>query len=280
MNTKIIAILMASIVAMATVVPMAMSAPATTSATVGNVAPTIACTDCPGNVDLEPETMAGAVNTTVWINGTVDDGNCYPDIDAVTCNASAFGANLIGVCSCGKAEVAGDPPTDGIFNCSFDLDGCTPEGDYNVYVTVNDTVGANDTCNCTVHINGGIGLELDFNTIDYGAVNIGVPKNIIGDNVWGGASRTVHNTANQAMNVTINATDMTRVAGGDAILAEELNATVDAVGPKWLVENNTVEFEVCMGCCNLTNMDFGINVNRPVLPGAYTGNMIIEPKVC
>ena len=283
MNTKnkIIAILMASIVAMAVGVPMAMGDNAETSASVGNVDPTIACTDCPPAVDLNPKPVAGAVPTTVWINGTLGDDNEYEDIDTVTCDAGAFGANLTGACSCVKNKV---DDISGTFNCSFDLDGCTPEGNYDVTVTVTDLATATDTCGCTVHINGGIGLELDFDVINYGDVQQGVHKNILGDKVWdvlNTGPRTVHSMGNSPIDININATDMTRTGGVvgvplDTIHAEDLDAKVCGDGPKWLVENTCVMFWTCIECCELNNMDFSIQVNNPVRKGAYTGTMEID----
>ena len=295
MNTKIIATLMASVMAIS-IVAMALPAMGTLSeATVNNVDPTIACADCPVTVDLNPETMVDAVNTTVWINGTIDDGNCYSDINnSVTCDASAFGVHVVSACSCVDNKIS---VTGGTFNCSFDLDGCTPEDldGYLVNVTVTDVASASDTCGCLVYINENVGLELDFTTISYGEVNISEYKNIAGDNVWDlGAGNTaglgvdeipgtVHNMANAPMNVNITAADMTTGGGGEEckiIHAEELDANVDACGELELIESTPVEFGVCMGCCNLTNMDFSINVTHPVQPGVYAGSMVIEPAWC
>ena len=79
---KIIAILMAGMVAMAIGIPMAMSSDqeAATTATVGNVAPVV--TDA--SVSPDPVTMSPCPDTTtITVTATVSDDNGWGDITNV-----------------------------------------------------------------------------------------------------------------------------------------------------------------------------------------------------
>ena len=291
MNTKnkIIAILMASIVAMAVGMPMAIGAPATTSASVGSVAPTISFTNCPKSVSPSPVTAANHETTTFYLIGTIDDGNGYDDITGVTCNASTtFGKYYVSD-SCAKSVTAGDPPTDGTFNCTIEVKGYVRPGAYVVMATVTDNGSKTGTDNCTVNIQQTTGLELDFDAIAYGNIVIGDEKELTGNDTWGDAARSIHNTGNTEIDVDINASDMTRDGGTvgtplDTINAENLSARIDAVGYTSLVKDTDVSFNVnLLGDYNATsssyeddveNADFKILVNHPARVGSYGGTTI------
>ena len=276
MNTKnkIIAILMASIVAMAVGVPMAIGDTAETSATVGGVNPTIACTDCPSAVTLD---QSGA-KVTVTIAGTVGDDNGWDDIATVESDAcTVFGAHA-SECSCTKTQ---SDATSGTFSCTFKLDSCTPSGDKTVTVTVTDNEAGSANCNCTVTVNGAIGLELDFTAISYGNIAIGVESSVLGDADTGtSGAPTVRNKGNDNMKIKINATKMTSGAAyipGDSSNVD-MNQDAKVEGgtgvKKDLTADTEVSFDYQFVCNTPEPIDYFITAPDGTL-GAYTGQVTI-----
>ena len=276
MNTKnkIIAILMASIVAMAVGVPMAMGDQATTSANVGGADPTIDCTGCPSAVTLN---QSGA-NVTVTITGTVGDANGWDNIDTVTSDACTMFGTHASDCLCTKTKVGA---TSGTFSCTFKLDSCTPSGDETVTVTVTDNESSPANCNCSVTVNGAIGLELDFIAIGYGSIEIGTEKPVLGDaNTGTSGAPTVRNKGNDNMKIKINATKMT--SGAAYILGDPSNVDMNQDAKveggtgvkKDLTADTEVSFDYQFVCNTPEPIDYFITAPDGTL-GAYTGQVTI-----
>ena len=203
MNTKnkIIAILMASLVAMAVGMPMAIGQndDVTIGADVGNVQPSITC---PAAFDVTPplKTEGGPATTTFTIDGTIADDNGYGDIASVTCDAVAVMSAGSAVCTPTQTG-----PTTGDYSCLITIDRCTTPGPYTITVTVTDVNGVPNTCTVTVTIIGTIGLELDLAAVAFGAIAPGAYKEVAGDTVWDAAAGnlTVHSTGNTAIDINV-----------------------------------------------------------------------------
>ena len=271
MNTKnkIIAILMASIVAMAIGMPMAIgqNGQVNIGAGVGTVAPTIAC---PADFQVNPgfKTMTGPFNTTFYINETIDDGNGYDDIVSVSCDAVAVMSAYSAVCT--PTETAGDPATDGTYSCEILIDRCIGPGPYNITVTVTDNSSLSNNCTVKVTIPTTIGLELDRNAVNFGdIVPGGDEKVVVGDNNWNttAGNLTVHGMGNTAIDIDVQSTGLT---GPVAIPEGNINSSImGAYAPSPLNTSHNVDIE----CCNTHNVDLGLTIDLGTPNGAYVGTV-------
>ena len=126
---KIIAILVAGMVAMAIAVPMAMSDTATTSATVNNVAPEVTeVTVTPGSVTLNP-----CPNTTpIKVEASVSDDNGAGDISKVEITAlnDSYGNDASGNINETLPVLMTYNSSSGKYEATLHLKCTTPNGSY------------------------------------------------------------------------------------------------------------------------------------------------------
>lgn len=167
---------------------------------------------------------------------------------------------------------------------TFNMSCSDPAGNYTVNVTVTDN---GSLSNSTVNIfeyQSIISLAIDFNAVNFGAVDPGNRSEVYGDGVmetptgttgpgWGGdVNATVQNRGNDPMNVSIIASAM---AGGTTtpIPASALKANVSELGEQSLgtVQVWSTELE----SNERDKIDFALVVPAGTLPGSYTGTITI-----
>ena len=261
MNTKnkIIAILMASIVAMAVGMPMAMGDDADTKANVGGVAPTYSCT---ATATTAPD--AGS-DGQVDFELVVTDKNGAGDIPNAGWTAEWGGRAAVNLSY--KSETA----TTKTFNGSDTIPYCTAPGDPTVSFQKPTDV---EVCNDTFNVGSYTGFTLNFSAIDYGNVVINVTKYV--------TPGALHNVGNNNMTIKIHATKMTpggTYNGSDPANKDmRLDATVPKGGQnKDLPACQWVLFDNQFVCCQPELIEFSINATVGTL-GAYTGLIEITPQ--
>ena len=259
MNTKnkIIAILMAGIVAMAVGVPMAFGGDVQTSANVGDVPSTYTC--------------SAAVSTapTAGSNGQVDfelvvtDENGADDIPEGVWTAE-WGSR-VAVNLSYKSKTA----TTKTFNGSDTIPYCTAPGDY--LVSFEKT--GSEVCNDTFNVGSYAGFTL-FGAINYDGVAVNV-KTVVtpGD---------LNNTGNSNMTIKINATKMTPGVTYDPGNASNVDMNQSAVVPSGGVEEslpagNWVSFTHEFVCSQAEPLNFSITAPEGT-GGTYTGQISIEAQ--
>ena len=289
MKTKtknIVAILMASIIAMAiAAVPMAMGQGTGTGASVGNAPPSICYLGMdPGtefSLNLCPDP------TTVRMVACVCDPNSNEDIASVTAETPKGIITLDRHpeldWACGPPDhperVCEPAPT---VNCTlyegyFDMDCCDEAGDYQIVFTATDKQGESDEELLDFTVLSMIYLSMDFDEIDFGSVEMCKPECVYGDGDMGtSGAPTIHNLGNDPMVITIHATKMTGL-GGDIDM--ELDANVPGTGVcedgTYLPPCEEICFDHVFECCVKTPIDFSIHVPYGTLPGPYVGTITI-----
>ena len=297
MNTKtknIVAVLMASIIAMAMFAPMAMGQGTGTGAgaEVGNMPPQICCCCVNPNefyLDPCPET------TTVTICACVCDPNGNADINTVTAvtpkgdiillpypgsdsGSNALKAEPSCVCEPALSVDSDSVPCECVaYTGSFKMECCDKAGDYEIKVTVTDKQEASAEGVCGFTVLSMVYLSMDFDNINFGDVEMGVPACVFGDDVMGTSEApTIHNLGNDPMVITIHATKM-RGPGGEIDM--ELDANVPGTGKcvdgTYLPPCEEICFDHVFDCCVETPIDFSIHVPYGTLPGSYVGKIMI-----
>ena len=293
MNTKIFAVLMATIMATALFVPMAMSNPGPehTSANVINACPeiegiTITPDDDPGatGVQVTPNSCAVGVKT-VTVTVDVSDGNGYEDIDSVE------------IIDIAPDPASGDPSpvalayvvgsglgTDATYEGTFDMDCCDESQTYTVTVEVNDGLCIDDDPTADFFYESITILCIDFSAINYGDVEPCVVSYVIGDNdMTTPEYPTIHNCGNDPMQIEIHVTEMTPGVAYDPANLGNVDMNLDAQVPGDGVGNPTDPSEIYLPpclyvpfphvflCCEETAIDFSIHVPLGTPTGQYTG---------
>jgi hypothetical protein len=299
-NTKnIVAILMATIIAMAMITPMAMAED--TSADVGNLPPYICCKweeDSAGNPSTSGDFYVSPIAPDVTIKACICDPNVDPigacteitdEIASVTATVTdgadvSYTVTLEPVMSGGCPVVCECPPVElcvckyvgydsrllpcYLYEATLTMDGCDPSGDYEVTVVAEDVSGGvSAAVENTFFYDGGFTLETDFTEVAYGEVVIGQTKVVSG--------YAIHNAGNQPSTVTLTASTMTHAKGFptvdmnlDASIGEEVNKPLPAGVP--------VQFAHMFTCCIWTPVEFSITPPAGLPEGSYTGTITIS----
>jgi len=223
---KIIAILMAGMVAMALGIPMAMSDTATTSASVNNVAPTVTeVTVTPSSVTLNP-----CPNTTpIKVEASVSDDNGADDISKVEITAlkDSNGNDASGNITETLPVSMTYNSSSGKYEATLHLNCTTPDGSYTVEVTATDKGPLTGTNTSTFTVGITCALEIDFSSINFGAINPGGSSTVAGDDDMGTPDApTIKNIGNGNMDVKMNITD---TSGPEALFPNNTNGTVKTV---------------------------------------------------
>ena len=272
MNTKnkIIAILMAGIVAMAIAVPMAMGEGADTSASVNNLDPTVV------SVSSTPETLvtllACPTTTLLTIDATVSDLNGVGDIASVTVEIPGIQGTPIAMSCSGTG-------TTKTCTKSFDLACDLAPQLYTATVNVTDGAGqfAIDTDTFTVQERTGI--SLNFDTVSFGPADPGT-DNVDGVNKSSGTPvvATVTNDGNKAKDITVLAGVLSGTgANTDTIAGSKMEADLtDDPDVGWKSVGSSYTFlNTNLGCGDSSQTAFRLDIPN-VKTDTYTGALTIS----
>ena len=288
MNMKIIAILMAGIVAMAIGVPAMVSADTdvvTIDATVGNEKPYVCCKweepdstlADPGNITVMPNQNA---DKTVTIVACVCDPNGNVAIQSVNATVTGPGGSPVynvvltsnSTVDCSACTCTPAPDIDCVgYSGTFDMDPCDPAGMYTVSVTAYDGELYSDPLENTFEYLGMMGIDLDLASVTFPSIAPGSTGTVVGDDTWdettGGL--TVHSTNNAPIDIQVTAPGGLTGPDGYVIPEGNMNCTIDAVGPLWLAAC----FDMNLECCHYENVNLSLHVPAGAPPGAYTGTV-------
>ena len=270
MNTKnkIIAILMAGIVAMAVGVPMAIGDTPTTSANVNDIDSTYDCTAT--SITVQPNPTTEAVGTVSY-SMTVSDDNGGDTVPAGVWTAVVnFGTGaqtdpLTAETPSGLTRAitgTGSIPANtaaGGYIVSFKLDGV-------------------EKCTDTVTVTETIAYSIDFNVVGYGSINPGSPSTVTGDAVMqtpvDANAPTIKNDANVVMDVQMSIAD----AGGNPETLFEGNtaAVVATAASQPLTTTPTATtFDVNMAIDATAKIDSTLSVPTGIQAASYSGTLTV-----
>jgi len=272
---KIIAILMAGMVAMALGIPMAMSDTATTSASVNNVAPTVTeVTVTPSSVTLNP-----CPNTTpIKVEASVSDDNGADDISKVEITAlnDSYGNNASGNIN----ETLPVPMTynssSGKYEAILYLNCTTPNGSYIVEVTATDKGELTGTNTGTFTVGITCALAIDFSSVDFGAINPGSSSTVTGDdNMSTPDAPTIKNIGNVNIDVEQSITD--NASNPEILFSGNTSSTIK--GSTKTLNTTAVPFKITIAPEEATAATYELSVPVGTMHGNYAGELTIEP-VC
>ena len=260
-SRKIMALLMAGIVAMAIGIPMAMSDDVGTSATVNNLAPDVAIT----TISPDPATPS----CTVTVSGTLSDPNGIDDVSTLTYVVKKPDSTTY---TSGSATVAAS------WSFDFDLGSDADAGTWTVEVTATDAGSLSDTDSKTFNVSEVIAFSIDFNETNYGSIAPGsastVPGNTTMETVGPAppVKPTIKNEGNTVMDVQMSITDGT--SNPEPLFEGNTSATVGSVGPQTLT-STTSTFDVNIAKGDTAKIDTTLSVPTGTLPGDYAGTLTI-----
>ena len=264
-NTKgIAAIILAVIMAcsvMTMIVPMAMGddPTASTKASVNNAAPDVEI------ASIQPDPAYPPCSITV--SGTLSDPNGLDDVLTMryTIKKPDGSTYWFGPIS---------PNDSWSFSCY--LHPWVPHGVWTVEVTATDKEGLSDTDSMTFTVGEVTGIEIDFSTVNFGAINVSETRTVEGDydNTTADAP-TIRNTGNTNITaVLISATDMEKKGlFSDTIGNENIGAKVNETSWQNLDEQRT--FTVTIPPANTAKIDYNLTVPTGTSPGSYSGTTSI-----
>ena len=272
-SRKIMALLLAGIVAMAIGIPMAMSDTATTSATVNNVAPVVSSvTVTPGSVTLNP----CPDTTPIKVEASVSDDNGADDISKVEITAleDSSGNDASGNITETLPVSMTYNSSSGKYEATLHLKCTTPDGSYTVEVTATDKGPLTGTNTSTFTVGITCALEIDFSSINFGAINPGGSSTVAGDDDMGTPDApTIKNIGNGNMDVKMNITD---TSGPEALFPNNTNGTVKTVTKT--LTTTLQSFGITIAPGNTTAADYELSVPAGTMHGSYAGTLTIEPK--
>jgi len=271
-SRKIIAILIAGMVAMAIGIPTAMSDTATTSATVNNKAPVVSSvTVTPGSVTLNP----CPDTTTIKVEASVSDDNGADDIATVKITALTSGG------SDASGNITETLPVSMTYNSSsgkyeatLNLKCTTPNGSYTVEVTATDTGSLTGTNTGTFTVGVTCALKIDFSSVNFGAIDPGNSSTVAGDDDMGTPNApTIKNIGNVNMDVKKK---ITQTSGPETLFPGNTNSTVK--GSTKTLTTTLQSFGITIAPEEATAATYGLSVPAGTMHGSYAGTLTIEPK--
>jgi len=273
-KNKIIAILVAGMVAIALGIPMAMSDTATTRATVNNVAPEVTeITVTPSSVTLNP----CPDTTPIKVEASVSDDNGADDISKVEITAlkDSNGNDASGNITETLPVSMTYNSSSGKYEATLHLKCTTPNGSYTVKVTATDKGGLTGTNTGTFTVGITCALVIDFSSVNFGAINPGGSSTVTGDdNMSTPDAPTIKNIGNVNMDVKMNITD---TSGPETLFPNNTNSTVETVTKT--LTTTLQPFGISIAPGEATAADYELSVPVGTMHGNYTGELTIEP-VC
>ena len=310
MKNKIVAILMASIVAMAIVAPMAFAGETdnvSTSAMVTGVAPTTvwqsvdpdADADPANGIQIEPVQDAnknvkkcilvhhpnGAVTVKdieVHINTSADvilDTETLSNLTAVPSATpdpacwAALNAQNSALYTTAKAN----PVAYTMYTGTWVMGPCVPAGDgYKIQCRAYNGTTWSDWRVDTFEILSMMGIDLDLDAVSFESVAPGTSKEVTGDDAFGGTLLTVKSTNNAAIDVQAEVkTPMTD--GTNTISDANIGCRVNVTAYKALDSAQT--YDVNLGCGDTEKVDLKLTVDPGQPAGNYNGALTFTAVV-
>jgi len=274
-SRKIVAILMAGMVAMAIAVPTAMSDTATTSATVNNVAPEVTeVTVTPGSVTLNP----CPDTTPIKVEASVSDDNGADDISKVEITAlkDSNGNDASGNITETLPVSMAYNSSSGKYEATLHLNCTTPDGSYTVEVTATDKGGLTGTNTSTFTVGITCALAIDFSSVNFGAINPGGSSTVAGDDNFsaGDGKPTIKNIGNGNIDVKQSITD--NASNPETLFSGNTSSTVE--GSIKILTTTAVSFGITIAPGNATAADYELSVPAGTMHGNYAGTLTIEPE--
>ena len=260
-SRKIMALLLAGIVAMAIAVPMAMSDDVETNATVNNLAPDVAIT----TISPDPATPS----CTVTVSGTLSDPNGIDDVSTLTYVVKKPDSTTY---TSGSATVAAS------WSFDFDLGSDADAGIWTVEVTATDAGSLSDTDSKTFNVSEVIAFSIDFNETNYGSIAPGNASTVPGNSTMEAVGPappvkpTIRNDGNTVMDVQMSITD--EASNPEPLFEGNTAATVGSVGPQTLTSTATT-FDVNIAKSDTAKIDTTLSVPIGTSPGDYAGTLTI-----
>ena len=256
MNPKLGAILLVSLVALSVAIPMALGDSATTGATVNEAAASYECT-----ATLTTPPGAGT-DGTVSFTLVVTDNNGKEDISDTGWSAEWGGRTEV------TLTKSGETATTKTFTGSDDVPYTTTPGVKTVSFEAGETV----VCTDTFTVSAITAYEIDFSAVAFGDVDIGLKETVSGDtNMGTTAAPTIKNKGNQAMDVTISATDMSGTT--DTIDNVNLGAAVDDETEQDLEDLAT--FDANIGAGTTAKIDYSLTAPAGTMDEPYSGTTTV-----
>ena len=278
MNTKtknIVAILMASIIAIAMFAPTAMANGTPVEVNVPNEPPQVVC-KCedpnPVTPNMDPNTPV-----TVTICALVCDPNGKGDISTVT--ATVYNPNgtvkipnvpmeNTGECDCDLLEpvvsstkplcTRCDDPTCQLYMGTFEMDITQPGGEYRVVVTATDSEGLIDQLQNRFVFESLVLLDIEFDLISFSDIEIGVPSYV--------SPGYIHNCGNDPIQIGYE-------FSGFGVGTIDFDVDDKILTPGELYWNGILE-----NYCDKIYPTFSLLVNLGTPSGAYSGTLVITAR--
>lgn len=258
MNTKLGAILLVSLVALAVAIPMVLGSDVGTTASVNNKAPVVAIS----TISPDPATPV----ETVTVSGTLSDPNGIEDVTSLTYVVKMPDTSTY---TSGSATVQAS------WSFGFSVGMDAPPGNYTVEVTASDGSLSDDDSKTFV-VNEVVAFSIDFNAINYGAIDPGSYSTVTGDTTMqtpvGANPPTIQNDGNDDMDVQMLIDD--NVANPETLFEGNTAATVGTVGPQTLGET-AYTFDVDIAAASTAKIDSTLTVPTGTLDGSYSGTLTV-----
>jgi hypothetical protein len=149
-----------------------------------------------------------------------------------------------------------------------------PAGNYTVTYKAIDNYGAYVLDYTKFEVMTLNAIAIDFNSIDYGNVSIGILKVISGDEAWGGRPSIANEGNNPILKVAVYASDLTGQTLHETIPATNLSCEVNG-DHEWLSKTPLTMKNPILPSTT-TQIDFDIQAPLGTAKDVYTGNMYIK----
>jgi len=254
---------------------MAMSDTATTSASVNNVAPTVTeVTVTPSSVTLNP----CPDTTPIKVEASVSDDNGADDISKVEITAleDSNGNDASGNITETLPVLMTYNSSSGKYEVTLHLNCTTPNGSYIVEVTATDKGGLTGTNTSTFTVGITCALDIDFSSVNFGAIDPGSSSNVTGDDDFStGDMPTIKNTGNVKIDVKQSITD--NASNPEILFSGNTSSTVKGVTKTLTTTEQSFGISIAPG--EATAADYKLSVPAGTMHGDYAGTLTIEP-VC
>ncbi|MCU4139811.1 MAG: hypothetical protein MW690_000373 [Methanophagales archaeon] len=165
----------------------------------------------------------------------------------------------------------------GKYEATLHLKCTTPNGSYTVEVTATDSGGLTGTNTGTFTVGITCALEIDFSSVDFGAINPGSSSTVTGDDNFstGDGKPTIKNTGNVNIDVKQSITD--NASNPEILFSGNTSSTVE--GSTKTLTTTAVSFGISIAPGEATAADYKLSVPAGTMHGNYAGTLTIEP-VC
>lgn len=163
-----------------------------------------------------------------------------------------------------------------IFKIKNSLSNCDPAGSYRVYFKVADRSGGYNFDNTNFDYTALKAIGLDFDSVNYGSVSVGIRKVIGGDEDWSTpALPTIKNEGNDPLKIEIKASKLKGDTLGQYVQASDLSAELGAASLPQLSESFQL-LDSPLIPCTPTQIDFDITPSYGTTTDNYRGTIAVK----